>query len=224
MECSRNWAGSSRSICWLLLCCACCDSRYSINGSLAQRASTAYSIIKGIKKMDRIEFEMNPSYRDFKKAAVKGFLMSNFWRVYFGSIILFLIIIEIFANIYENSRFESIASKLNFTLGIVLIFSLATLMGLVRAAFKSRQATGKMIFFLDEGGYGYKSEYFEVYLKWKYFNVIYELPKYIRMESRIKRKPGVIIFKNLLSEDTVSSIKEILKDVDVPKKRLLPCT
>jgi len=168
--------------------------------------------------MNRIEFKMNPTKRDFEKAAVSGLLHKrNFW-VYVSVIIAVLMIMEIIANLFVEST--NMISKMAFVLMILIFFPLAISMALARRAFALYHIyhNGR-VYHLSNEGYGVTFGKSNFFMEWRHFKKFKETDRYIFLD--LKRGRSYVIFKHLLSKETVCSIKQILAEASVPEKKLI---
>lgn len=170
--------------------------------------------------MDRIEFEMQPQKRDFEGATMRRMLMSRGFRGYLILFISIFLVLVVLAEINDKPKYENLLSLFGFGCLAALIVPFAIPHKLAKSALKSYYKNGDRLFFLDKERYGVKSATFECYFRWQMFDLICETKNYIFLKRN--DGPYFVIFKRPLSDETVSSIKELLAEVPVKKKKFLP--
>jgi hypothetical protein len=169
--------------------------------------------------MDTIEFENEPTLRDFRGAAMKRLLSLRNFRRYLLVVTSIFVLLVIIAQVWDFSEYEKLMAGLGLLCVIALVAPFAFPKAAARRAFMQSKKDGPMVFRLDEQGYGGKSDVYQFYIKWQGVDAIYETEKYVFME--LKRGSCLIIFKRLLPNETVFSIRELIAAAPVPKKELL---
>lgn len=168
--------------------------------------------------MESIEFEMKPSKDDLNTLSIKLLMMSLWFRIYLVLCLLFLCTFWFLSKRYGPSWRFSIFGFISF-LGLICPF--AWVLGGARFYHKRFWEGTKRIFIVNTQGCGSRSELWETFIRWQAFNDVLETKKYILIRSNKYPRTRFTIYKHLLPDETVSSIKKILADVPVPKKHLL---
>lgn len=169
--------------------------------------------------MDRIEFKMEPEIRDFRGALMKRLLRSQGFRRYLFAVISILIVLVVVAQIVDGSEYDNLLSIFGVGCVVALIAPFSFPRGLARHALKLWRRHGSMVFFLNGQGYGGESNILQFCIPWQGVTKICETERYIFIELR--RGGCLTIFKRLLPDETLRSIREVIADAPVPKKELM---
>jgi hypothetical protein len=168
--------------------------------------------------MDRVEFEMKIGRQQYLMAMIRNLFMSRFYRIYSAAITL--VVLALLALLYRcehpGCRYLMIA------LIAFLVISLAgPVAAILAAAVRMYEVywQGSGSGFVDEGGFGGRSDAGEVYRKWEEFTAVRETGEYIFLRLRIGG--SLVVFKSVLPPETVAAIRELLARSPIPKKRLL---
>jgi len=166
--------------------------------------------------MDRIEFEIRLSRRDVWGATIKKLCMSYIFRIYcFVVIVGTVLVLFTHLDTYGKSDYEN----LGMFVAIALLSPVAFFLGASSRGFKHPDVKKENIFMLDKEGFGAKFPSSEYRMKWNMVKSICETNNFIFMKLQLG--PTVTIYKYLLPDETVSSVKKLLVNVPVQKKKLL---
>jgi len=161
-----------------------------------------------------VEFKILPSSKDFVKASLSSAVRDRVFWVYVGVILTVLIITEIISRIIP--LIQSALPVVGFV-GMVLL-SLPFIICVVGGSltYVLSEPSNDKVYFLNSDGYGVRFGKSLNFTEWNRYKQIIETGNYIILRQRNGRYN--VIFKRLLSEETVAKIKKILYEAPVKKK------
>ena len=161
--------------------------------------------------MNRIDITTKPERRDLSNASIRLLFMIRFFRWYLCIAVLLLIVG--LSGIPEGWEYESVFRFLGFVSIVAIMFPFGAARVCAKEKLKLISEEAPTCF-VDREGYGAKSKLVELYVKWEVFNAVCETKKYIFMRARGN---SYIIYKHLLSDETLAAVKEILAQAPISK-------
>ncbi|MFC1739110.1 YcxB family protein [Planctomycetota bacterium] len=169
--------------------------------------------------MDKFEFEYKPSLGNCRSFYIKKLLKSKVVQFYYVIIIGTILSIEGIYLVFDMSEYDE---QINTIIGSCIWGFLIPLVGFLFLAgymHVRQKKYGQLVLYLDSNGYGAKGSDFKVFYEWKAFESILETENSFLM--KLRKRERCTILKEALSEDIVSSIREMLNIAPVPNKKLL---
>jgi len=165
---------------------------------------------------NEVEFSMKPSKKDFAKVSITNIIHKRTFWIYEGGLIAFLTGAEIYAK--ANPNVEDFVATLGAIGLLMIIIPFPVFAALGKVMWTLRTPKENDIFIVNDDGCGLKCGKSISFLEWNRFKQIEEIGNYVFL--RKYQGPYFVIFKHLLSDETVSEIKKILAQVPVENKKL----
>ena len=168
--------------------------------------------------MEKIEWKSpNPTFRNCLKAQVVGFLLYRRSRIYLTATFYFVFGIAIAV---------TEAPKYRYLLFLPIVFVLGMWMSsfirLFRGALDVRKSitmlSNNHTNYLEEKGFGFEDDFTQVFYQWHEFMSFWETKSFFFLQY--KTGNFCVIFKNLLSYETVSDMRKVLESAPVEDKHL----
>jgi hypothetical protein len=172
--------------------------------------------------MEKAEFRMKLTKSDFSKAAWARLKILFPVRTYVIVVSFLLVGGILWMNIALNLGFKSMADVdgLIFLIFLALVLPLVGFQGMVHHGFKRGAARiEEYVYSMDKEGFGWKSDSMSVRLSWNRVKRIDETADFILV--RVVDGPYFTIFKKRLPPDSLATIRKLIIDAPVKKKRLL---
>lgn len=163
-----------------------------------------------------IEFQMKPTRSDFAKAAQARMWNTPWVRIWMLFSGIFLIACILIAN-YGPESTKNSAEAIGFLFFIALLFPPLTAQGAANRNFSVKPRIEDRVFVIDENGFGFNSPLVRVYFDWVMSRGIYETSGFFFIKAP---KGCITIFKRHLSQESLITVKKILHDAPVKKKKL----
>jgi len=160
-----------------------------------------------------IEFKHEVTERQALKYHQNKTFRSTWFKTFYASLILVPLIA-----LFTIEKY-TVEGYIGFVFwGAVITFPLFAFTGKEKYKFFYLPENAKT-FFVNEQGYGHRTEGEELLRNWKSITSIQETNKYLLFNVGKKSR---VIFKQSLPDDAVTELKEILQQVPVKTKILLP--
>lgn len=169
------------------------------------------------QKTEMVEFRMVPSVKDCSKATMYLLVRRPVFWIYTVAIIAALIIMEIIARLKPQT--EDPIAVIAFIAMLMLILPFVICGAWGRVMHTLYPPSKDKIYFLNCDGYGIKFGKSIYFTEWQRFERIVETGNYVFLKMRKGR--NCVIFKSLLSKETVSNVKKVLAEAPVAHKQLI---
>lgn len=167
--------------------------------------------------MEKIELKMRPSFSQCLKSQWVGYWLYKSTHIYAALTVCFILVLAILLTEFFQYRLV-IVLALVFVLGMWT----SSFIRLFTGAFGIRkivaQETEKSVTYLDANGAGYQNDSSSGFLSWQDFWSFWETRNYFFLQY--KTGGMNVIFKTLLTDETISFVRKTLEAAPVKEKHL----
>ncbi|MHC4442738.1 MAG: hypothetical protein ACYTA5_09105 [Planctomycetota bacterium] len=166
--------------------------------------------------MSRVEFNMQVKLNDYLTREYRNARKSRSYHRYLIIVMLVIVITSCQEIIYTGDLHDTIGVSVMF-LCVSFIFALYEIRYRVHSRLNKLRRHKYIIYFVDEQGYGYRSNLCDYCTYWAAASDIIESDDYIDIKSDIF---PMNLHKYLIDSETLLSVKKILANVPIENKQI----